>query len=248
MIVVLGISWPSILSVFPDAVQQVQGLSDPVKPKDAPDSMDAFLPDRVEPDHVSLILDKAEDSASAGSPNETVQEGPGMDKWIIPGYDEAWDLFCSIPGALRGPDRLNLHPAPKALEAIRYPFIARIIEGYCVVSHADRAFVRVVGPGRALIEIPMDRFVPVYRWNIVASYLKDTRSKVLYPGCDCEGVYSLEKVIEALGYTAIEPDQVYGQDTADAVEGIQELFGLERDGIVGPETLGLIRIIGGDRS
>ncbi|MEA2102523.1 MAG: AAA family ATPase [Thermodesulfobacteriota bacterium] len=241
MIMVIGISWTSILNVFPDAAQQVQGLSDTVKPKVSRDNMDASGLEGAKPDHAFLDPDKA------GNLDGTGRGLPGMDKWTVPNYDDAWDLLCSIPGAIRGPDRLNLHPAPTELKAIRYPFVARVTRGYCVVSRADSAFVRVVGPGRALIEIPMDRFAPVYRWNVVVSYLKDIRAEVFSQGCEGEGVYSLEASIKAFGYTNIEPDQIYGRDTADAVDGLQERFGLGRDGIAGPETLGLIRIIGGDK-
>jgi len=57
-------------------------------------------------------------------------------------------------------------------------------------------------------------------------------------------VEKMQKVLFRLGMLSITPDGVYGVETAQAVEKFQEVFGLKRDGVTGPETMVLLRSIG----
>jgi peptidoglycan hydrolase-like protein with peptidoglycan-binding domain len=50
-------------------------------------------------------------------------------------------------------------------------------------------------------------------------------------------------VLSYLGLLSIDPDGVYGMETAQGVEKFQEILGLRRDGIAGPETMMILRTI-----
>ncbi|NMD40239.1 MAG: peptidoglycan-binding protein [Deltaproteobacteria bacterium] len=56
-------------------------------------------------------------------------------------------------------------------------------------------------------------------------------------------VMDIQNVLSRLDLLTIEPDGVYGIETSQGVEMFQEVFGLRRDGIVGPETMVLVQNI-----
>jgi peptidoglycan hydrolase-like protein with peptidoglycan-binding domain len=56
-------------------------------------------------------------------------------------------------------------------------------------------------------------------------------------------VEKIQRVLFRLDMLTIMPDGVYGVETVQGVEKFQEVFGLKRDGVTGPETLVLLRNI-----
>lgn len=200
---------------------------------------------------------KAEDrqtaqSAQVSAPKAPVnpaqaQGAPMRDSrnWIITDYNEALDILSQLPDGIGGPDELNLHPRPDYLKHLRQPSIASVEGGYLVLLKADEGFVRVAGRNKAIIEIPMGEFKRLYKWNIMLAYAKPLLTEGVY-GLDMTGVEveRIQRVLSHLGLFAIAPDGVYGMETAQGVEKFQEIFGLKRDGMAGPETMVLLRDIG----
>jgi len=165
--------------------------------------------------------------------------------WIIPEYDAALDALGRLPSGLYGPDSMNLHPRPEYLRYCPAPSVVSVEGGYVVMLEAGEDFVRVVGADKAVIEIPMEDFQRLYRWNVMVPYARPLHPEYLSAGRSGPVVEEVQKVLLGLGLVDIEPDGLYGPETVQAVERFQELMGLKRDGIVGPETLILLRNIGG---
>ena len=164
--------------------------------------------------------------------------------WIMPDYNAALDILSQLPDGLAGPDALNLHPQPEYLKYLPSSAIVSMDGGYLVMLKAEALFVRVVGKNRAVIEIPLDEFKTLYRWNIMVPYAKPLHETVYSLNMTGNDVENIQKVLFRLDMLAIMPDGVYGVETAQGVEKFQEVFGLKRDGITGPETLVLLRNIG----
>ena len=164
--------------------------------------------------------------------------------WIIPDYNTALDIMGRLPDGLAGPDALNLHPQPAYLKYLPSSAITSMEGGYLVMLKADDSFVRVVGRKSAVIEIPLREFEGLYRWNVMVPYAKPLHEAVYSLNMTGDEVEKMQKVLFRLGMLSITPDGVYGVETAQAVEKFQEVFGLKRDGIAGPETMVLLRSIG----
>jgi peptidoglycan hydrolase-like protein with peptidoglycan-binding domain len=163
--------------------------------------------------------------------------------WIMPDYNAALDILSQLPDGLAGPDALNLHPQPDYLKYLPSSAIVSMEGGYLVMLKAEPSFVRVVGKNRAVIEIPFDEFKGLYRWNVMVPYAKPLHETIYSLNMTGDEVEKIQKVLFSLSMLAIMPDGVYGVETVQGVEKFQEVFGLKRDGVTGPETLVLLRNI-----
>ncbi len=179
---------------------------------------------------------------NAAAPAHTVPKHNSRD-WIMPDYNAALDILSQLPEGLAGPDALNLHPQPEYLKYLPSPAIVSMDGGYLVMLKADASFVRVVGMKRAIIEIPMNEFISLYRWNIIVPYAKPLNEIVYSLDMTGNDVEKIQNVLTRLGMLSITPDGVYGVETSQGVEKFQEAFGLKRDGVAGPETMVLLRSI-----
>lgn len=167
------------------------------------------------------------------------------DDWTIKDYAAAQSLLLSLPGQKNTDTVLNLHPAPEVLKDIGRPLIASINGGYCVVHHAGADSVWLTGRDRAIFEVPLSRFAGFYRWNITVRYRKSAPEQIYRMADTGERVRWIQTVLNDAGYVKTKPNGVFGVETAKGVERLQEAFGLSRDGVVGAETLALIKVIGG---
>lgn len=163
--------------------------------------------------------------------------------WIMPDYNAALDILSQLPDGLAGPDALNLHPQPDYLKYLPSSAIVSMDGGYLIMLKAEASFVRVVGKNRAVIEIPFDEFKGLYRWNVMVPYAKPLHETIYSLNMTGDEVEKIQKVLFSLSMLAIIPDGVYGVETVQGVEKFQEVFGLKRDGVTGPETLVLLRNI-----
>ncbi|HVN71613.1 MAG TPA: AAA family ATPase, partial [Desulfomonilia bacterium] len=105
-------------------------------------------------------------AAPAAPVQQHVMPRHGSRDWIMPDYNAALDILGQLPEGLSGPDALNLHPLPEYLKYIPSPAVVSMDGGYLVMLKADASYVRVVGKKRAIIEIPMDEFKSLYRFNV----------------------------------------------------------------------------------
>jgi hypothetical protein len=124
------------------------------------------------------------------------------------------------------------------------PCVVSADGGYLVLLKADAGFVQVVGRDKAVIEIPSDEFRSLYKWNVMIAYAKPLQPETIY-SLDMTGeeVMRIQVVLSRLELLSIDPDGVYGVETAQGIEKFQEIFGLKRDGIAGPETMVLLHNI-----
>jgi len=167
------------------------------------------------------------------------------DDWIIRDYITAQNLLLSLPGQKNTNAVLNLHPAPEVLKDIGRPLIASINGGYCVVHHAGANSVWLTGSDRAIFEVPLTRFAGFYRWNVTVRYRKGQPEQVYRMADTGERVRWMQSVLERAGYMKMKPNGVFGVETAAGIEKLQEAYGLNRDGVVGADTLALLGVIGG---
>ncbi|HWR69419.1 MAG TPA: AAA family ATPase [Desulfomonilia bacterium] len=163
--------------------------------------------------------------------------------WIMPDYGIALEALTQLPEVIVGPDAMNLHPQPAYLKYLPVPAIVSMEGGYMVMLRADESFVQVVGRNHAVLEISMQDFLKHYRWNVMVPYAKPLHEGIVALDMTGDKVEEIQRVIAQLGMLTIPPDGVYGIETAQGVEKFQEVFGLRRDGIVGSETMVLVRNI-----
>ncbi len=163
--------------------------------------------------------------------------------WTVTDYDRAYVMLHTLPGVARAFDTLNLHPQPDVLRYIPRPFIVCVDNGYAVVIKADKDHVRVMTSDMKSIDIPVKTFVTEYKWNVMVPYKKE-ESKVCQLTDQGKDVLTIQSVLYNYGYLSKKPDGFYDFETAKGVEKVQEVFGLTRDGIAGPDTFSLLEIIG----
>ncbi|HQI02579.1 MAG TPA: AAA family ATPase [Deltaproteobacteria bacterium] len=171
--------------------------------------------------------------------NENTQQAPvpvSRVDYVIPQYEEALEILSLVPEGLVGPDILNLHPKPSILKLLGRPAIASVDKGYVILLYATDDFVRVVGRDKAVVEIPMKEFIPLYRWNVMIACTRDQENPVYTMGDSGPEVERIQSTLAQAGYQA-ERSGFYDDATASAIERMQEDFGLKRDGVAGEETL-----------
>ncbi len=190
----------------------------------------------------SVAIQSGDSTPVAPGPADAGSKRDSRD-WIIPDYNTAIDILSRLPDGLAGPDALNLHPQPEYLRYLPSSAIVSMDGGYLVMLKSDASFVRVVGKKRAVIEIPLRDFEALYRWNVMVPYAKPLHETVYSLNMTGEEVEKIQKVLSGLGMLSITPDGVYGVETAQGIEKFQEVFGLKRDGVTGPETMVLLRSI-----
>jgi general secretion pathway protein A len=186
------------------------------------------------------VTPQAPQSVSAKEPAPQRHDSKG---WIMPDYNAALDILSQLPEGLAGPDALNLHPKPEYLKYLPSSAIVSMDGGYLVMLKAEASFVRVVGKDRAVIEIPIDEFRTLYRWNVMVPYAKPLHETIYSFNMTGDEVEKIQKILSRLDMLTITPDGVYGAETVQGVEKFQEIFGLRRDGVTGPETMVLLRSI-----
>ena len=163
--------------------------------------------------------------------------------WTIPDYDRAYAMLHTLPSVARAFDTLNLHPQPDVLRYIPRPFIVCVDNGYAVVVKADKDHISVMTPNMKSVDIPIKAFVSEYKWNVMVPYKKE-EGKVYQLTDQGKDVMTIQSVLYNYGYLSKKPDGFYDFETAKGVEKVQEVFGLTRDGIAGPDTFSLLEIIG----
>jgi len=163
--------------------------------------------------------------------------------WVLPDYSSALEIMALLPDGLTGPDMLNLHPRPDCLKFINRPYITSIEGGYVVLIHSNDDFVRIVGKDRALIEIPMEEFNALYKWNIMINYARDALGDNFSLEDAGQEVERIQSLLLEYGYIINEPCGFFDIETEDGVARLQEDYGLRRDGIAGPETMALISLL-----
>jgi len=174
---------------------------------------------------------------------ETREEPTNQGDWVIKDYDSALEILALLPNGLTGPDTLNLHPQPACLQLIERPSIASVEKGYLIVVHATDDFVRFLGKDKAIVEVPMDEFTSIYKWNVMINYAKEFEEKIYTLEDSGEEIEKMQYILSKHGYISNEPSGLYDIATANGVERLQEEFGLNRDGVAGPETLTLIALL-----
>ena len=179
------------------------------------------------------------------APTQQVREPSKRDvrAWIIRDYNTALEVLAQLPEGISGPDAMNLHPRPAYLRYLPMPAVVSMDGGYMVMLKADAAFVQAVGEDRAVIEIPLQDFEDLYRWNVMVPYAKPLHESIYTLNMTGGRVGEIRDVLARLDLLPVEPDGVYGIQTFQGVERFQEVFGLRRDGIVGPETMVLVQNI-----
>jgi len=185
----------------------------------------------------------ATDHAIMDSIEETQEEQTNTVDRVIPDYDSALETLAMLPDGLTGPHALNLHPQPGCLKHIHKPSIASVENGYLILVHATDDFVRFLGRDKAVVEVSMDVFESIYKWNIMINYARDLEEKVYTLEDTGEEVERIQYILSRHGYIQDEPNGTYDIVTADGVERLQEDFGLNRDGVAGPETMTLIALL-----
>ena len=163
--------------------------------------------------------------------------------WTVPDYDRAYVMLHTLPSVARAFDTLNLHPQPDVLRYIPRPFIVCVDNGYAVVVKADKDHISVMTPNMKSVDIPIKAFVSEYKWNVMVPYKKE-EGKVYQLTDQGKDVMTIQSVLYNYGYLSKKPDGFYDFETAKGVEKVQEVFGLTRDGIAGPDTFSLLEIIG----
>lgn len=195
---------------------------------------------------VSTVQQESQASRGTGMQETQVQEPSMRDirGWIMDDYNKALEVLSRIPEGIVGPDSMNLHPQPAYLKYLPVPAVVSMEGGYMVMLKADDSFVQVVGQDRAVIEIPMEEFRRLYRWNVMVPYAKPLHETIYDLNMTGDKVEEIQNVLVHLKFLSVPPDGVYSLETEQGVEKFQEAFGLRRDGIVGPETMVLVKNIG----
>jgi len=222
----LGIFWPNL---FTD-------LSGKVRLWDRTEERQVVQPARTVP----VTMPKAQ----IGPIESPVATNRNIRDWVIRDYGEAVEILGQLPEGIRGPDALNLHPHPDYLKHLSQSSIVSVEGGYLVLLKADTSFVRVVGSNKAIVEIPLGEFKKIYKWNVILAYSKPLHPESPYTlNMSGQEVEKMQDALFGMGLLSISPNGVFGVETAQAVEKFQEIFGLKRDGIAGPETAMLLRSI-----
>ena len=167
---------------------------------------------------------------------------PAANSWPVARYDQALTLLMRQPGCGSGRVALTLRPAPEVLTYIGRPFIAAVSGGYVVISRVDAAGVHVAQAGGNARLFDFKSFRRDYAWRVVLNYA-GAESRFYKLNDAQPGVRAVQAKLRELGYIPFEPDGFYGIDTARAVERLQEVYGLRRDGVAGGETLALLKIL-----
>jgi len=176
---------------------------------------------------------------------ETAEKTTNKDySWILQDYDRAYIILHTLPDVSRAFETLNLHPQPDMLKYISRPFIACLDEGYAVVIEVDKDHARLIGPNKDTIDVPIEKFNTAYKWNVMVPYKKEEGVKTCQLTDQGEDVLTIQSILKRYGYLVKKPDGFYDFETAKGVKKVQELFGLTRDGIAGPDTFTLLEIIG----
>lgn len=162
--------------------------------------------------------------------------------YVIPQYEEALEVLSLVPEGLVGPDILNLHPKPSNLKLLGRPAIASVDKGFVILLYATEDFVRIVGRDKAVVEVPMKEFMPIYRWNVMVAYARDPEDASYAMGDSGPEVERIQGILTQAGYQT-ERNGFYGDDTAASIEQMQEDFGLKIDGSAGQDTMVLLSML-----
>lgn len=171
---------------------------------------------------------------------ETIK--PSRIDFTILNYEDALEMLSIIPDGIPGPEVLNLHPNPGSLKYLNRPAIASVEKGYVILVYATDDFVRIVGKDKAIVEIPMQEFKSIYKWNIVVAYARGLESETLIRGDSGPEVERIQAILSQAGYQAGRSG-FFDVKTSSAIEQMQEDFGLKRDGVAGQDTMVLLAML-----
>ncbi|OPZ59721.1 MAG: putative peptidoglycan binding domain protein [Deltaproteobacteria bacterium ADurb.Bin510] len=128
------------------------------------------------------------------------------------------------------------------LAYFKQPFIAGLNGGYAVVTRVEDGAVQVLGLDQRSYRLDFKAFKQRYAWSVVLTY-PGNRPGAYRLNSSGPAVRTIQERLRSLGYVAFEPDGYYGIDTARAIERLQDVYGLRRDGVAGGETLALLDLL-----
>ena len=166
---------------------------------------------------------------------------------VMKDYKNALDSLKLFRDNVGANSVLNLHPPLDLLKSISKPFIASVWGGYCIVEHINDNTAELIGKDRGRINVPIKSFSDVYQGYTVMIYKKNTERVTFDIASTGEGVKKIQEKLKDLGYISIDPNGIYGIETSEGVEKLQETCGLAKDGIAGTETLALINMLEGKK-
>lgn len=179
-------------------------------------------------------------------PKVTVEKIPAKKySWVINDYRKAFDSLKLLPGMENCDSILNLHPSADFLINIKRPLIASVWGGYCIIKQIKDNNVEIYINESNQASLPFEEFSKIYQGHAVAVYKKNPVKETFSISSRNPAVKEIQEKLLSIDYISIIPDGVYGIETADGIEKLQEICGLKKDGIAGSETLALINIIGG---
>ena len=167
--------------------------------------------------------------------------------WIIKDYKTAIDSLKLIPENAGANSILNLHPPFELIERISKPFVASVWGGYCIVERINNNSAELIKKDMSRINIPLKSFSDIYQGHTVMIYKKNPIKESYDNTSRGEGVKKIQEKLKDLGYLSIDPNGIYGIETSEGIEKLQETCGLTKDGIAGTETLTLINMLKGEK-
>lgn len=172
---------------------------------------------------------------------------PFDNNYVLKDYKTALDSLKLLPGNVGANSVLNLHPPLDLLKSISKPFIASVWGGYCIVERISDNTVELIQKDRGRTNVQTKYFSDVYQGHAVMIYKKNTVKESFGIKSTGEDVKKIQEKLKDLGYLSIDPNGIYGIETLEAIEKLQETCGLAKDGIAGTETLTLINMLEGKK-
>jgi len=171
---------------------------------------------------------------------------PVKQEWVIEDYKTAIERLKMLPGMSSKNSILNLHPPIDFLNYISSPFIASVWGGYCIIENINNGSVTINSGSTSNISYPYKNFKQIYQGHTVLVYEKNPVKETLGLSSTGNTVTTIQEKLLNIGYLSIKPNGIYGIETADGVRKLQDVCGLNKDGIAGSETIALINILGGN--
>jgi general secretion pathway protein A len=185
-------------------------------------------------------------TSQALQPAAMIPSPPGYD-CVMKDYKTAIDTLKLLPENVEATSVLNLHPPLDLLKRISKPFIASVWGGYCIVERINDNIAVLIKKDMSRINFPIKSFTEIYQGHAVMIYKRNTVKETFSILSTGEGVKKIQEKLKDLGYISIDPNGIYGIETSEAIEKLQETCGLTKDGIAGTETLTLINMLEGKK-
>ncbi len=166
---------------------------------------------------------------------------------VMKDYRTALDALKLLPENAETNSVLNLFPPFALLKSISKPFVASVWGGYCIVERINGNDAELIKKDMSRINIPIKSFSEIYQGHVVIIYKRNTVKETFGIASTGESVKKIQEKLKDLGYISIDPNGIYGIETSEGIEKLQETCGLAKDGIAGTETLALINILEGKK-